>query len=165
MTSPDDSTTPRGDLDLATATEQLRARPSAMPVEVADHVLERALATPRLAAYLRAGSAEEPFKISTVAVVALLRQRLEDGLPPGCAARRIVCRTTREEQLESVLVELIVQFGHDLRESAAITRDVVSAVLSETVGDLDHDSVLLQHVHVSDVTVGDPRQVDPFDED
>lgn len=168
MTPPDEHETPtasaaaRDALDAATA--QLRDQPAALPVQVADRVLERALAAPRMADLCRARPPHDHLRVSTVALTALLRHRLDSRLEHA-AMRRVVFETSREEQLESLTLELIVQYGHDIRATAREARALVDAVLAETVGELPASAVTVQHVHVSDVTVGDPHLVDPRDED
>lgn len=154
---------PPPESDLARATEQLRDLPAAPPVEVVDRVLQRVLATPRRAQLVRA--AGEGLRVSTTALTALLRHRLDVALD-AAAARHIVCEVSRDERLEAVTVELIVQYGADIRVMAATARAAVREVVEQTLGaPLPPSAVVLRHVHVSDVTVGDPRVVDPFDED
>lgn len=171
MTRPDDlpdlaaDVPERGAIDLATATSQLRERPTDLPVEVAGRVLRRALSTPRPAQLVR-GLGEHAFlRVSTVVLTDLVRRRLDAGLADG-AVRRIRCSTTRDERLEAVSVDLVVRYGTDLRALAGTTHDLVGDVLRDVFGDqvTDGDRATRTHVHVADVTRGDPRLVEARDE-
>jgi len=175
MTRPDDLPDPgrpsddlpeRGAIDLAAATDQLRARPTDLPVEVASRVLLRALATPRPAQLVRGFDEHAFLRVSTSVLTDLVRRRLDGVLADG-AVRRIRCTTTRDERLEGVTVDLVARYGTDLRFLATATHDLVGDVLRETFGPevTDGGSAALVHVHVSDVTRGDPRLVDGHDED
>lgn len=165
MTPPDDAAGPgdEGLRDLEVATAQLRAQPPTLPVEVADRAFQRALATPRPTGYVRAAAPHDFLTVSTVALTEMLRRALDEGLPHA-ATMRVRCLTSRHHELEQLTVELVVQYGHDIRESAARARTLIDAVLVETLGDVRSPAVLLHHVHVSDVTVADPHLVDPSDE-
>lgn len=149
--------------DLDVAIGQLRSRAVTLPVEVADRALQRALATPRPTGYVRAAPPYDFVRVSTVALTALLRARLDDGLPRA-AVSRVRCGTSPADVLEDLTVHLIVQYGHDIRESAALARMLIDRVLAETLGTEARPNVVLHHVHVSDVTVADPHLVDPSDE-
>ncbi|WP_245604328.1 hypothetical protein [Nocardioides aequoreus] len=133
-------------------------------MQVADRVLERAMAAPRMAELCRARPPHDYLRVSTTALTSLLRHRLDSELRHA-AMRRVVFETTREEQLGSLTLELIVQYNHDIRVAARQARSLVGEVLDDTVGELPESAVTVQHVHVSDVTVGDPHLVDPHDED
>lgn len=155
----------RGGSDLELAAAQLRDRPLPDVVAVADRVLERALAAPRMSELVRAQPPHEQLRVSTVALVALLRHRIDNGLEHA-VVRRAVCDVTRDARLEQLTVELIVRYGHDVRELAQRARLLTREVLEETLG-LPADrgpAIVVQHVHVGDVTVADPHLVDPTDE-
>lgn len=170
MTRPDDLPDPeapddlprRGALDLAAATSQLRERPTDLPVEVASRVLLRALAVPRPAQLVRASGEHAFLRVSTVVLTDLVRRRLDTGLADG-AVRRIRFSTSRDERLEGVAVDLVARYGTDLRQLAAATHDLVGDVLRDALGEGVGGAAPV-HVHVSDVTRGDPRLVDGHDE-
>ncbi|GAB3996504.1 hypothetical protein GCM10028771_26720 [Nocardioides marmoraquaticus] len=159
----------RGALDLAAATSQLRDRPTDLPVEVASRVLLRALATPRPAQLVRGLGDHAFLRVSTVVLTDLVRRRLDTGLADG-AVRRIRCFTTRDERLEAIAVDLVARYGTDLRQLSSTTHDLVGDVLRDAFGDeavdgsADGSGGTRTHVHVSDVTRGDPRLVDGRDE-
>lgn len=58
-----------------------------------------------------------------------------------------------------------MRFGTDILEVAdearALARGVLAGVLGAPAAEAE---VVVQHVHVSDVTVGDPHVIDPSDE-
>jgi hypothetical protein len=156
----------RGASDLELAAAQLRDRPLPDVVAIADRVLEHALAAPRMSELVRAQPPHERLRVSTVALVALLRDRIDEGLEHA-AVRRAVCEVSRDARLEQLTVELIVRYGHDIRELAERARVLAREVLGETLGIPAEGGpvIVVQHVHVGDVTVADPHLVDPADEE
>ena len=155
---------PTGDAtgELAAATAQLRRQPATLPVEVADRVVRRALRERRPAGLVRSVDPDEHLRVSTTVLVALLRHRLDGGLDHA-AVRRVRCETGRGETLESVTVELIVGYGHDVRVAAGRARVLVEEVLTGALGPADGTRPGA-HVHVGEVTLGDPHLVEPSDE-
>lgn len=148
---------------LDAATVDLRVQPTAMPDSRAASLLDRVWSTPRAAQLVRAAAPYDFLRVSTVALVAVLRERIDGALEHG-AVQRIRLDATRDEQLQGVAVELVVQYGHDIRVMAARTLEVTEEVLAQLLGLQLPASAITTHVHVSDLTRGDPHLTDPLDE-
>ena len=150
-------------LDLAT--EQLRARPLPRAVEIADAVLRRSLATPRPSVLVRGRPPYTYLRVSSAAITSVVRERIDARLT-GAAVSRILLDVDREQNLVALTVELLVQFGTDILALADETREHVREGLTGLLGPETAAvvPVAVNHVHVSDVTVGDPHLVDPGDE-
>lgn len=162
MTSPD----PSAHDSLARAVEQLREQPLPQVVEIADDVLRRTLATPRRSVLVRARAPHDYLRVSSTAITAVLRERIDTGLATA-AVGRIVLDVARDEALEALTVELFVQYGADILALADRTRSLANEALVDLIGPGAPGSevaVTVSHVHVSDVTVGDPHLVDPGEE-
>ena len=153
----------RESLDLATA--QLRARPLPRAVEIADAVLQRSLATPRPSVLVRGRPPYDFVRVSSTAITAVVRERIDARLA-GAAVGRILLDVDRDQNLVAMTVELIVQFGADILALADQSRTHAGEALTGLLGPDTADvvPVAVKHVHVSDVTVGDPHLVDPGDE-
>jgi hypothetical protein len=161
---PDGVDLPRGEAALVAATAQLRDQPpSPRAAEVAARVLDRALSSPRRAVVLE--TTDPLLQVSTVAVVAVLRAEATAALE-GAAVRRVRLDVDGST-LRAVHVELVVQWGASIPHAADVTHAVSRTVVADLLGpggapgadDVEH------HVHVSDVTLGDPDLVEPLDED
>lgn len=150
-------------LDLAT--EQLRDRPLPRSVEIADAVLRRSLATPRPSVLVRGRPPYAFVRVSSTAITAVVRERIDARLA-GAAVGRILLDVDREQNLVAMTVELFVQFGVDILALADQSRTHAVEALTGLLGPETADvvPVAVNHVHVSDVTVGDPHLVDPGDE-
>ena len=163
-----DSGLPAGlEASLAAATAQLRARPVPRSVEIADEVLRRSLRTPRPAVLVRGRGAFDFVRMSSTVITAILQQRLDGGLS-GASVSRVLIDVDRSEHLRAATVELFVRFGTDILSQADRARELARAALEELLGPetgtAPATEVVVGHVHVSDVTVGDPRLVDPDEE-
>ncbi len=158
---------PRGEADVALAARQLRAAPpSPRAVEIADRVLQRALAAPRRAVLVRAAPPHEHLRVSSVAITAVLQERIDAELV-GAAVRRVLLDVTRDERLAGVTIDLVVQYGTSVCEVGDLARVLAEAALADVLGEawaVGGGTVVVSHAHVSDVTVGDPHLVDPADE-
>lgn len=152
-----------GARDLDAATVELRAQPTAMTRSRVSSMLDRVWSTPRVAQLVRAADPASYLRISTVALVAVLRQRIDETLDHG-AVQRIRLEASRDEELEGVAVQLVVQYGHDIRVLAARTLEVTEQVVAELLGRRLPAEAITTHVHVADLTRGDPHLVDPLDE-
>lgn len=157
----------RGEADLDAAAALLRARPVPRAVEIADRVLERALAAPRRSELVNARPPHGDLRVSTLALTALLREDLDSHLE-GAAVGRVLMDVTRDGDLVGLTIELVVQYGTDVLaradEARARVRRVLDSALGPALAATDQLVVELSHVHVSDVTRGDPHLVDPADE-
>ena len=158
MTNPDvpDLDRSSGERALDVATDQLRDQPASPHVaQAAGRVLARALAAPRRASTIE--TADPLLQVSSVALVALLRSAL-GGEVADAAVRRI---------LHAVYVELVARYGTSVPESTEATHAVTRRVLTQTLGTGPAPGAddVTQHVHVSDVTHGDPHLAEPLDED
>ena len=166
---PDGVELARGEADLVAATQQLRSIPQPRAVEIADRVLTRALAAPRRSHLIRANPPYDYLRVSTVAVSAVLRDELDRHLVRA-AVGRILFDIDRDEQLLSLTIELYVQYGVVILTTAdqarALARDALAGLLGDhaSPGPLGEVGVTINHIHVSDVTLGDPHVVDPSDE-
>ncbi|GAA1923773.1 hypothetical protein [Nocardioides hwasunensis] len=176
---PDGVELARGEAGLAAATRQLRDVQHPRVVEIADRVLTRALAAPRRSLLMRAHAPHDYLRVSTLAVTAVLREHLDLHLQ-GAAVGRILFDIDRDEQLLALTIELYVQYGTVILETGdrarELAREALASLLGEPVplpapgtGSSTSPSsgveLVVSHVHVSDVTVGDPHVVDPADED
>ncbi len=164
---PDGVDLSRGEADLSAAARQLRSVPaSPRAVEIADRVLQRALAAPRRSVLVRAHPPLDHLRVSSIAIIAIVRQRL-DAVLQGAAVRRVVLDTDRHGQLHAVTVDLVVQYGTVIADVGEQARALAQGALADTLGEPAPGSevpVTISHAHVSDVTVGDPHLVDPADE-
>ena len=133
-------------------------------------MLTRALAAPRRSHLIRANPPFDYLRVSTVAVSAVLRDELDRHLVRA-AVGRILFDIDRDEQLLSLTIELYVQYGVVILTTADQARALAPGrALAGLLGDhaspgpLGEVGVTINHIHVSDVTLGDPHVVDPSDE-
>jgi hypothetical protein len=165
--APDPDLPPALAASLDAATAQLRDRPLPRAVEIADAVLRRSLAAPRPAVLVRGRAGFAFLRVSSTVITALVQERLDGGLD-GAAVSRVLLDVDRDQHLRSVTIELFVRFGTDILDQADHARLLAQAVLADVLGPepagAPTTDVLVGHVHVSDVTVGDPRLVDPGEE-
>ncbi|MBD5829833.1 hypothetical protein DXX98_03215 [Janibacter melonis] len=148
--------------DLRRATEQLRsAPPPRRAVEIADTVLRRAMAAPRRARLARSRH-DDDLQVSTTAITATMRADVDTALA-GAAVQQIDYDIAPDGYLAAVRLDLLVQYGSSLVDLADEARVVMAGSLERLLGAGDVP-VVVHHVHVEDVTVGDPHVVDPGDE-
>lgn len=149
---------------LGQALDQLRERPTPRVVEVGDAVLRRTLAAPRRAVLVHARAPHDFVRVSSTAIITVLRERIDAGLT-AAAVGRIGLDVSREGSLDQLTVELFVQYGADILVLADEARALALSTLAGLLGpDGPTVHVTVSHVHVSDVTVGDPHLVDPGEE-
>lgn len=158
---PDDLDLARGEARLAAATQELRAVPSPSVDAAARRVLRAALAAPRKADLVRVAAPHDHVRVSTLVIVATLRERLDADLV-GAAVGGIRLDVDRDERLLAGTVELYVQYGTVVDTVAAQARALATATADELLG--GPDPARRWDVHVADVTIGDPHLVDPSDE-
>lgn len=151
---------------MARATRQLRDHAQRRAVEIADDVLQKALQASRHSLPVRAYPPHDQVHVSDQVLVSTLRQRIDDALDTA-AVGAVYLRVTPGEVLQELTVELFVRYGEVLLEVAdqarAIARAVLAQVLGPPAGTIGVE-VVTTHVHISDVTVGDPHLTDPRDQ-
>lgn len=150
---------------LHSATEQLRGRSRRRAVAIADNVLRNALRSSRRSLPIRVAAPHEYVWISDRVLIALLRCDIDAALR-GSAVGRIRLVVDRDQALREMTVELFVQYGQVLIDVADEARTIAHRVLSRVLtgpGEVAIQ-VITSHVHVSDVTIGNPHLVDPTDE-
>lgn len=151
----------RADL-VDVARDQLRGRAAPRAAEIAETVLRSALRAPRRTTPIQA-EAGGFLQISDRVLITLLRHQV-DGALTGAAVGRVGLSIDRDDRLEELTVELFAQYGRVLGEVAEQARTVVDQVLLELgIGAPATVAVVVAHVHISDITVGDPHLVDPSD--
>lgn len=165
---PAEDVAPRGARALDDATRQLRAQPPPQrAVEIADRVLQRSLRAPRPAELVRGRGDLAFLRVSSPVLIERLRAHVDRHLEGG-AVGRVVLDVARDGRLQGVTIELLVQYGSDILALGDRTRHLAAEALGDTLGAPTNGSELVtmavSHVHVSDVTVGDPHLVDPSDE-
>ncbi|MCX6408484.1 MAG: hypothetical protein NTV28_16345 [Propionibacteriales bacterium] len=162
---PDDLDRSVGERALELARDQLRDQPqSPHAAEAAGRVLARALAAPRRATTIE--TSDPLLQVSSVALVALLRSTLAAEVADA-AVRRIRLDVRDRGRLHAVHVELVARYGTSVPRSAEAAHVVTRRVLAETLGagPAPGADAVAHHVHVSDVTRGDPHLAEPLDED
>ncbi|ROR92328.1 hypothetical protein [Nocardioides aurantiacus] len=159
---------PSGARALDDATRLLREQPPhPRAVEIADRVLQRSLRTPRPAELVRGRGAMSFLRVSSLVLVERLREHVDAHLDGG-AVGRVLLDVERGGRLDAVTIELLVRYGSDILTLGDRTRRLAAEALAETLGapadGTELVTMAVSHVHVSDVTVGDPHLVDPSDE-
>lgn len=147
------------------AAGDLRDHPDPRWVEIADVVLSRALTTTRPSPPVRAQARSGPVQISEQVLVSYLRDSI-DALD-DCEVVAIRIDTSPDagtagdpsgEICTGVLVALAVRFGTALIPLADEVRQLARGRLVEMLGPgTPAVSVSAMHVHVADVTRGDPK--------
>lgn len=148
-------------IELTTALRGLRddARPRA--VEIAHSVLERALRARRHTLPIRAHPPHHHVHVSDQVIRTLLRQRIDDDVQ-GAATGRIALLVDPDQTLREVTVELFVQYGEVLMDVADHARYTVQQTLDDLLSRPQTPvEIQLTHVHISDITVGDPGLEQP----
>jgi hypothetical protein len=163
-----DQVAPDGARALDEATRQLRSQsPPPRAVEIADRVLQRALRAPRPSQLVRGRGPASFLQVSSAVVVERLREHVDRHLD-GAAVGRVLLDVGRDARLDALTVELLVRYGSDIVALGDRTRRLAAETLEDTLGPpadgAETVTMAVSHVHVSDVTVGDPHVVDPSDE-
>ena len=96
-------------------------------------MLRRTLATPRRSVLVRARAPHDYLRVSSTAITAVLRERIDTGLA-SAAVGRIVLDVARDEALEALTVELFVQYGADILALADRTRSLANEALVDLIG-------------------------------
>ncbi len=167
MTSPPDPVVPSESpvqADLQAASKQLRHRSRQRAIEIADDVLRNALRSSRRSLPVRAAAPHDYVRVAEQVIITLLRRDVDAALE-GAAVGRINLLVDRNEALRELTIELFVQFGQNLIDVADHARSIADSVLGQLLaGSGITVGVVTSHVHISDITAGDPQHVDPSDE-
>lgn len=151
----------RTDDEIARTLEQLASSSRARAVEIADEVLRAVLRAPQRSLPIRAHAPWDFVHVSDRVLIAALRTSIDDSLA-GAAVGRVHLDVERGEVLSSLTIELFVQFGLVLVDVGDQARQIASTVLKQTLGTPEVPvRVTTTHVHISDVTAGDPHLMDP----
>lgn len=158
-----DRATDEVDDRLGAAVRQLTGRAERRALEIGDSVLRHVMAAPRRSLPVR----------SRLPDVFLSEHVVTDDLSRGlaqqldtAAVRRISVITNRDLVIEQIAIELIGRYGTDLVAATEQARLAARDRLADLVGPAAPPAhVTVTHVHVGDVTVGDPRLVEPFEEE
>lgn len=166
MTPPSDSfdQSTSGALALQDASDQLRGRSRQRAVEIADDVLRNALRSSRHSMPVRIYPPHGHVLVSDQVIISVLRRDIDAALA-GAAVGRIYLVVDRSQSLRELTVELFVQYGQVLLDLADRARTIADLVLAQLLSRSEVAvDVVARHVHISDITTGDPHLVDPTDE-
>lgn len=157
-----------GSQDVVRAAAELHALALPRAVEIADRVLRNALSSPRRSLPVRARAPYDFVRVSSQVITTVLREHLDSHLA-GAAVGRIGLDVSRADVLEELTIELFVQYGTEIMLIADQVRLLAREALAGLLGSAEAAAgvdvaVTATHVHISDVTVGDPHLVDPADE-
>lgn len=149
------------DRRLDEAAAQLRGQERGLG-KVARRVLRRTVTSPRRTSYLRLTGEYDGVRVATVAVRALLVERLDAALVD--AAVQKITMDVKAEQLTALDLEIVVRFGTYMDDAAHLARTQVLRALRDLAGSADVLPLPPVTVHVVDVASGDPRTTTPYDE-
>ena len=159
----DRGTTPTS-ANLQAASEQLRDRSRQRAVEIANDVLHAALRSQRRALPVAGAPPHDYVRVSDRVIITLLRRNIDAALH-AAAVGRVHLVVDRSHKLREITIELYVQYGQVLVDVADQARSVADDVLGQLLaGPTVSIDVVTSHVHVSDITAGDPHLVDPTDD-
>jgi hypothetical protein len=147
------------DPQIRLATEALRQYSRDRWVEVSDRVLTAALTAPRRSRPVRAHAPGGDLHVSEQVLIAYLRAAV-DGAVPGTAVNRISIALSGRDTFESVVIQILVRYRLPVLPAADRIREIATRVLDDLLGHGAAD-VRVTHVHVGDVTTGDPATTDP----
>ncbi len=146
---------------LRAATEQLADHVDDRWVEVADHVVARALSATRRSPPVRAsqptsgpGAGGDLF-VSEQVLIATIRHAVAPV--PGAAPSRIIVHTDADHVCTAVVIAVTVHYPDPIIPIADQIRAQAQRVLGQILGTAPSVQVARMHVHVSDVTTSDPH--------
>lgn len=149
---------------LEAASVELRVRSSRRAVEIADHVLRNALRSSRRSLPVRMAAPHDYIRVSDQVIITLLRRAIDDALE-GAAVGRIRLFVDPDATMRELTIELFVRYGRVLVDVADQARTIADAVLAQLLGGSQINvAVITSHVHISEITQGDPYLTDPADE-
>lgn len=159
MSQHDDRTSaagPEADALLRAAAADLRSHVEPRWVEIADAITSRALRASRPSPPVLATAPSGPVLVAEQVVVAYLRDSVDPV--PGCEVVNIQLQV-EQERCTGVVIVLAAQFGEPLIPLADEVRRRAELRLAEVLGPtVPPITVTQMHVHVADVTPGDPKQ-------
>ncbi len=164
MTPDTPSTGPRDQVMLRSAAQHLRDHVDDRWVEVADVVLARAASATRASPPVRAEASSGPFQVAQQVLVSYLRASIDPLDDCEVVDIRVDTRLEREvddggEVCTGVLIALTARYGTVLISLADDVREVAAARLEQLLGPVAPPvGVSAMHVHVADVTRGDPKR-------
>lgn len=146
---------PAADALLRAATADLRAHVEPRWVEVADAIMSSALRVSRPSPPLVAQAPSGPVHVAEQVVVAYLRDSVDPV--PGCEVRNVRLEV-EQERCTGVVIVVAARFGEPLIPLADEVRNRAERRLTELLGTAAPPVTVTQmHVHVADVTRGDPK--------
>lgn len=141
---------------LRAATAALRDHINTRWVEIADAVVSRALTASRPSWPVRAQASGGPLQIAEQVLVAYLC----DSIDPiaDCEVINIQIETDGGDRCTGVVIALATRYGTALIPLADRVRQVAERRLQELLGPVQPPvTVSMMHVHVADVSRGDPK--------
>ena len=142
---------------LAEAAQSLRARVDPRWVEISDRVLAKVLTATRRSHPVRAAARTGPVHVSEQVLIAYLRDAI-DGQVPGSALAGVHVEIEGRDTFSGVTIQVLVQYGRPILPMADRIHEIAAGRLAELLGALAPPvDVRATHVHVSDVTRGDPQ--------
>lgn len=143
-----------GEQVLRSAASQLREHVDGRWVEIADAVVARALAASRPSWPVLAQAGGGPVRVTEQVLVTYLRDSL--AAVDGCETVAISVRTD-DEVCTGLVIAVAARYGTVLVPLADRVRTVAESTLARLLGPVSPPVTVEQmHVHVSDVTPGDP---------
>jgi hypothetical protein len=142
---------------LDTAATELRGHTDDRWVEIAGDVLARVMCISRPSHPLRAQSARgHGFHVSEQVLVASLQRALDEV--PHCEVTHIQIQADGETY-SGVTIIVTAQYRVPLISLADQIRDLASGPLTDILGPVTHEvTASAMHVHIEDVTHGDPKR-------
>jgi len=140
---------------LSAATSALRAHTDSGWRAARPGVLDRVRRAVRPSAPVRGRHGAGEFTVASGVLATRVAAVVDRS--PAASARRVSCVADAHQELETVLVELAVEFGAEL---LSVSREVRSSVLAEVerlIGYRIPESVVVVDVHVADVFKPPPR--------
>lgn len=142
------------------AADELREETDRRWVEVAPAILKVALSASRRSLPVRAHAPSGPIHVSEQVIIAYVRDAL-DGALPGAAVASVSVQLADRDRFDGLFIELMVQYGLAILPIADHARALAATALARLGVESDRISISTSHVHVSDVTLGDPQTTDP----
>jgi len=157
LTPPDATDGDTGMVDVALA--QLRQHTDQRWVEIESDVLAHLLTVSRPSHPLSALSSAGPYAVSEQVLTSYLRGALDRA--PDCEVSAIRIHAD-DGVCTGVTIVITARYGRSLLDVADTIRIAADGVIAEVLGDArPRVTVTDMHVHVSDITRGDPKRGEP----